>query len=314
MADPVTVNRNFAQPTRGSDVGTWDLPLNGNFGLLDTIVGGVTSISTTGGSNILTPSQLAGGTILVTGALTAVASLNFPSGLQGWWSIYNSTTGAFNLIVSAGSAIEFICVPQGQIIDIQVNGNSVKFRNLGIVGTYVDYAGTAVPPWVAGCTIPPFILCNGGAFSAATYPYLAALIGTNVPDLRGRARYALNGGTNRVTAGGSGIDGNTLFSGGGNEVLQSHAHIVSGNTDVDSPDHAHNFTGGGAVTVGASSVGNGNASPGAAGPAISIGPFTLGANVRHTHAISLTSGTTGAGGSQNMPPAIISGITMIRAA
>ena len=37
MADPLTTNRTLAVPTRGSDVGNWDVPLNNNANALDTL-------------------------------------------------------------------------------------------------------------------------------------------------------------------------------------------------------------------------------------------------------------------------------------
>jgi hypothetical protein len=215
MADPVTVNRGFAIQTTGSNVGGWGTVLNSDLNLLDTITGGVTSISTTGGSITLSAAQLAFGTISVSGALSSGAGLNFPA-VQGWWSIENLTTGNFLLSVQSGASSEIIFIPQGEVIDVQVNTNVTRYRNLGRIGTYWDYAGVSVPGWVTGCTKPPYLLCDGSSFSAATYPYLTAIIGTNItPDLRGRSRAMLNQGTGRITAAGSGIDGNALFAAGG---------------------------------------------------------------------------------------------------
>ena len=309
MVDPTTANRGLAQPTRGSDVGTWDVPVNGNMGLLDTIVGGITSIATTGGATVLSPAQLACGTITVTGALGSAASMNFPGG-QGWWTIQNLTTGGFPLQALAGTGAEIIAIPPGEIIDIQVNGNSVRFRNLARIGTYIDYATTVVPGWISGCTIPPYLLCDGSSFSAGTYPYLNTILGgTTLPDFRGRARFYLNGGTGRLTV----INGNVIGSAGGDQLLQGHVHGVVGNTGDDSPDHTHSINGGNAFTVGSTSVGSGPSSPSAAGPATLIGAVSSGASTRHQHFVNLTSQSTGSGGSQNIPPSAVGGITMIRA-
>ncbi len=53
---------------------------------------------------------------------------------------------------------------------------------------------------------------------------------------------------------------------------------------------------------------------GAFGPVASpISPQTGGASTRHVHPVTLTTSTSGSGVSQNMPPAAIGGITLIRA-
>lgn len=313
MADPVTPNRGLAVPTRGSDVGTWDVPVNGNMAIIDTIVGGIASIATTGGNTTLSPAQYQGGTISVTGALVSNAGLIFPA-VQGWWSIENLTTGASVLFVSAGNGAEIICLPPGEITDIQINGNVARFRNLGRVGSYMDYAGSAVPTWISQCSKPPYLNCDASVFSSATYPALFAILGTTtLPDIRGTTRYTLNQGTGRVTSGGSGVDGNTRFIIGGDQLMQGHVHNVNGGTGNDSPDHVHTLNGGASFTVGSTSIGNGNASPGAAGPPVLISGVSSGASARHSHAFNVNSAQAGSGVFQNMPPVTISGICMIRA-
>lgn len=220
MVDAVTVNRSLVVQATGANVGTWGTVSNGNYNLLDTIVGGLTSISTTGGSTTLNAAQLACGTISVSGALSSNAQLYFPS-VQGWWSIENLTTGSFVLQVCAAgaSATQIIAVPPGEITDIQINGTVAKFRNLGRVGVYEDIADATVPAWITSCTVPPYLNCDGTTFSAATYPYLNTKLGGNtLPDLRGGSRATLNQGTGRITTAGSGVDGNTRFSRGGVET------------------------------------------------------------------------------------------------
>jgi len=106
-------------------------------------------------------------------------------------------------------------------------------------------AGTLAP--FAGGTIPAgWLSCAGQAVSRSTYAALFLAIGTahgagdgattfNVPDLRGRAVFGkddMNGiAANRLTIGGSGINGATLGGVGGGETvtlnttqMPSHAH------------------------------------------------------------------------------------------
>ncbi len=316
MVDPVTVNRSLAQPTRGSDSGTWDVPVNGNMGLLDTITGGITSITAvSGGSTILNAAQLACGTISISGAISTNATIDFPA-IQGWWSIENLTTGSSLVIARAGSFTQAIGIPPGEITDIQVNGNIVKYRNLGRVGSYIDMVSSAVPTWISASNVPPYLICDGSTFSAGTYPYLNAILGgTTLPDLRGRARFYLNGGTNRITSAGSGIDGNTILSAGGAQNIAISTPNLPPYTPAGTPACTGillNTGGGGQTTVNVATQ-----NP-AAGFAPGSGPIP-GAQLIN---LSATLGTFSFAGSaqggtntplNEMPPATISGITLIRA-
>lgn len=311
MADPTTTNRGFAVPTRGSDVGTWDTPLNTNFGALDNNLGGVSTIALTNAPVTLTSAQYQCGTIRLTGALTASVTITFPA-VSGWWLVDNQTTGAFVALLTCGSGRN-IATEQGVATDIFTDGSNVAFRDLGKIGGYWDYSGSTVPLWVQACSVPPFLNCDGSTYSAATYPYLNGILGTTtLPDLRGVTRANLNQGTGRITTAGSNIDGDTRFSIGGAQTstllaanLPSHTH--SGTTGNDSPDHTHSYT-----TFNGPTVGGG----GSFGPVSAvIGLSTGGASTRHQHPFT-TDGGAGLTGTPIaiMPPVTIAGITMIRAA
>lgn len=306
MVDPTTTNRGYAVPVTGTDVDTWGDVVNSNWAKLDKNIGGIIVIPLSGTNIVLTPDQYQYGTLQFSGVLTATMTVTFPQ-VAGWWTINNITTGNFDVILTTGFGAN-IAVPQGQACDIYNDGGSILFRNLGpSVGCYEDYAGSALPTWVTLCTFPPFLLCDGSSFNGTTFPRLAAILGsTTLPDRRGRAFYALDGGTGRITTAGSGIDGATRFATGGTQniilntsQLASHMH---GTTD---PGHDHVYTGP------TSSVSSGlpGGSP----------PFNIAINPDATlHTSLATTGLTvnSAGGDQphnNMPPAIIGGITMIRA-
>lgn len=222
MPDPTTTNRSLFVPTRGSDVGTWDVPVNANENLIDTIVGGIVIIPVTNTNVTLNSTQYANGTIVVTGTLTGSVAIIFPA-VQGWWSILNQTTNSggvsFALYAASVGGANKIGCPPGEHTFFQVNGTTgVNYVNLDRVGSYLDLARSTVPLWISGSTVPPYLNCDGTTFSAVTYPALADVLGgTTLPDLRGRARFYLNGGTNRINTGGSGIDGDTILSTGGDQ-------------------------------------------------------------------------------------------------
>lgn len=314
MVDPTTTNRGYAVPTRGSDVGTWDTPLNGNWNLLDTNIGGITTVSLSNIAVTLNAGQAACGTIVLTGTLTGSVSVTFPS-VQGWWSIDNQLAmGSFVCFLTTGAGAQ-ICAPPGEVFDIQANGSSgMKFRNLGRVGTYIDYATASVPLWISACTVPPYLNCIGGSFSGSTYPGLVQVLGTTtLPDLRGRSRAYLNQGTGRINSG-SGVDGNSIYSAGGLDQvvlvtaqIPAHAHV--GTTGSENADHTHNIALN--LTGGAGSFASGGSGPAAINGLATF--TTAGVNSNHQH--NFTTGFTGGDAAHtNMPPVQISGITMIRAA
>lgn len=215
MPDPTT-QRGLIIPSHGADVDAWDVPLNANSTRIDQLFGAVLAVGTTGGQTDLTVDQCANGVIRVSGTLTSGALLRIP-GLSAYFIVENLTTGNFTLQFSTlAGAGQVIAVDRGATVTIYSDGTNCKFVGLPCVGSYLDICDATVPAWVTACTVPPYLNCNGGTFSAITYPYLAAKLGgTTLPDFRGRAPYFLNQGTSRLTSGGAGIDGNTNFAAGG---------------------------------------------------------------------------------------------------
>lgn len=187
---------------------------------------------------------------------------------------------------------------------------------VGIVGEVRAFAGTEdqIP---AG-----WYECYGQAVSRTTYAAGFAVLGTtwgagdasttfNLPDLRGRALFGKDDmgsvAASRLTAGVSGVSGNTLGASGGDQATQTHNHALSdpGHTHtLTDPGHSHeerimrSFTGGGVASGGVS---------GASNP-VDANMATLSATTGITIA-SNTTGVTianyGAGSSQNIPPAAV---------
>lgn len=322
MADPQTVNTGLFVPNLGADVGAWNIPVNSDFVSIDGFIGGVQTISAAGSASfVLTspsgfvptpsggPTQSQNGVIRFTGAQTANITITLP--LPGHLIIENLTTGAFWLGFRAIGVGQVIAIQQGSCKQVYNDGTNVRFVNLPDVGTYLDIAAASIPSWIAACTIPPYLNCDGSAFSAGTYPYLANFLGgTTLPDARGRARYTLNQGVNRITAGGQSIDGNTLFAGGGTQFI-SQGNFPAVNFNVSGITLSQ---GGSSLFVDASvSSTNGNNAPrGSLG-----GPNAqVTSQVVFTNVSVATQGVAASGGSQLSiaSPGYASGLTLIRAA
>lgn len=302
MVSTFTPNIQLEEPARGDDVGTWDTPVNNNMTLIDLVAGGITTISGAAGSLVLGAAQYQSKMITFNSTLIASIFVTFPTSFKKSYEIQNICTGssAFTITLqTTASAVgaQAICVPPGEIVDIVNDGSNILFKNMGRVGEYMDIAGSSMPNWISGCTKPPYLNCDGSGFSSATYPALAARLGgTTLPDARGRARYALDQGVGRVSSAASGVAGNTLLAGGGDQLMQVHVHP---NTLSD-PGHTHGTN----ATAGNTTTGGGGFPAGLNSGATINNAFT---------GIGINNANAGAGGSQNMPPVLVAGLTLIRA-
>lgn len=302
---PTTSNRGYATDAHGGGVNTWDTPLNDVFNQIDQNFGAVSNVALSNIDVTLSAPQYVCGTIRFSGVLTGNVVITFPA-VSGWWVVENACTGSFYVQMKCGAANR-ICAPPGESIDILTDGTGMRYRNLGHVGSYLDLGATAVPSWIANCTVPPYLLCDGTTFSGGTYPALAAILGgTTLPDGRGRGRIALNGGTGRVTTAGSGVNGDALLASGGAQTvtlaenqMPTHTHTVIDNGH----DHGIKYSVGGS---------GGTVSP----PAVT--GINDGLPVPGSSDTSVTGITLGNAGSSvahnNMQPAYVGGITLIRAA
>ena len=150
-----------------------------------------------------------------------------------------------------------------------------------LVGEIVAYAGASAP---AG-----WLVCDGAAFSAATYPTLAQVIPSlRVPDLRGRVIQGVGGsvaGTLNSTTGAQ-THGHT------GTALPAHDHTgVAGTTG----SHAHSHS----VDVGAFTSGSGGThahstggAPTSAYELVASGGARYGSEGGHTHSTSSTGSHT----------------------
>jgi hypothetical protein len=133
-----SANKALTLPANGEYIGTWDQPLNGDLTILDSALGGKTSLNATSGNATLTSTQYRPLILNVTGAIAGDVTYTIPSGVGGQWVVQNLTSGGYNVIFQ--TAVAF--VGNGSI-----SGNTltVTTSTTGAltVGSYVY--GTGVP-------------------------------------------------------------------------------------------------------------------------------------------------------------------------
>lgn len=305
MVDPTTANTSMSVPIRGSDVGTWDTPVNGNFNILDSMFGSVASIALSSTPVTLATSQAQCSIIRLTGTLLSNVAITMAS-INKFWTIDNqivNSPSSFCVTLVSTSGASIIGCPPGQQ-DVFYDGTTMSYKNMGQIGDYRDYAGTGVPTWVTASTKPPFLNCDGTAFSSATYPVLANLLGTaTLPDRRGTTGYTLNQGTGRLTTALGGLDGNTLGSIKTTQVTLSTSNLPP-------------YTPAGTI-ANTASVKNSNYSVTGGGVTLADTFNLNGFNINSmTTIVSVFTGTPQGGVSNVLPvgSATVYGITMIRAA
>lgn len=317
MTTPTTTNRSLYVPTRGSEVGTWDTPINANFTAIDTLFGGVTSISVSSSNVTLSTSQTQNAIVRLTGTLSANIDVIFPT-VAAIYTVENLTTGAFYVRckMASGNAIG---IPQGVPTQVFTDGTDTKFWAPPMPGTYWDYAGGTVPAWITACTVQPWVSCDGSAISRTTYAYLYSILGTtwgagdgattfNLPDLRNRSRVSVGGG--RLTSAASGVDGATVGSvGGAQTVTLAQANLPNvtlTGTTASAGLHDH------LVDTVFTTAGSGNSLT--AGGTDGIGTVqTSGAGI-HTHSFTTSSinGGVTQTATNNTQPTAVAGITLIK--
>ncbi len=330
MSEPNEPLKGLIVPNTGDLVGSWGTAaLNPNFQAIGGMLGGVvafslsaaTTIALTAPAGSITPgagpTQQQNCLLSLSGAIAGTAIFQFS--LPGFYIVDNQAGTSFPVILApaVGTGTQ-IGAPWGRKCHIFFDGTNVDYANAPDPGTAMDWHGvTSIPNWMAVCTKPYALVKDGSSHSAATFPGLFNVIGTafggsgvsfNVPDERNRMRIPLDtnpgsGLSNRVTAAGSGINGTTMGAAGGDQLAQAHNHSTS------EPGHTHLDNTVNAANVGFS-VNGGNAGPFGIFISSAAGAATTTTTGIGTASITVNTALSGAG--QNMPPAIVSFLALIK--
>lgn len=151
---------------------------------------GVTQITMTSGSIVMSSLQSAKDRIIITGTLTANVNLIFPAWIKSW-VVHNNCTGNFTITCKTASGSGVVVIP-GLVSRIFCDGLNISDEtynpNNDMVGMVAAFATNSAPTgWLAA---------NGSLVSRVTYARLFSRIGTvfgsgdgvntfGLPDLRG---------------------------------------------------------------------------------------------------------------------------------
>ena len=89
-----TTNIGLTEPLNSSYTGTWDVPVNGNFSIIDAVVGGSATIAPGTGATTLSTAQFQTNLLIFNSSLTGNCTINFPSGQAKSFSIYSQVTNS----------------------------------------------------------------------------------------------------------------------------------------------------------------------------------------------------------------------------
>lgn len=151
---------------------------------------GVTQITMTSGSVVMSSLQAAKDRIIITGALTSNLNLIFPAWIKSW-VVHNNCTGNFTITCRTASGSGVVVIP-GLVSRLFCDGVNISDEtynpNNDMVGMVSAFAANSAPSgWLAA---------DGSAVSRVTYARLFSRIGTTfssgdgsttfgLPDLRG---------------------------------------------------------------------------------------------------------------------------------
>ena len=238
----MTTNKALTTPANGSNVGNWDVPVNANFTAIDTAFGGKATISTTGGTTVLTSAQYQPLFLVITGVLTSNAIIQFPSGVGGQWVVLNSTTGSFTVTFSSASGgatytlaqnIRTVIVCDGATYGVTLSSNLAATAAPGGSTTQVQYNNAGSLAASANFTFDGTNITVAGAVASGSLTPTAALAanygGTGQTVLTAN-NVLLGNGTTAVQFVAPGTTGNVLASNGTTWV--STAPSAAGNVSV----------------------------------------------------------------------------------
>jgi len=209
MTSSYTTNKSIEKPANGDYNNTWSTPVNNDWDIIDQAFGGSTALNvvSVSGTVTLTASQYRSPIIIITGLLTANVTYEVPSGVGGFWYVYNNTTGAYTVTFANAAGGSTLTLAQGYTTTCISDGTNI---GRGDTAPGVGGTGTVTSVNVSGGT-------TGLTFSGGPITSSGTLT-------TGGTLIAANGGTGLTSPG---TAGNVLTSNGTTWVSQAITGTVS---------------------------------------------------------------------------------------
>ena len=127
MVSAYTTNKRIEKPANNDDINTWDVPVNADWDIIDTALGGKTSFNVTGqsGTVVLAYADYRPAQFVFAGVMSAAVSYQVPSGIGGTWVVINNTTGAFSLNITNAGAGTSVTLAAGSTIVVS-DGTNIR--------------------------------------------------------------------------------------------------------------------------------------------------------------------------------------------
>jgi hypothetical protein len=216
MASSYTTNKAIEKPGYNDYVNSWNTPINADWDIIDKCFGGSYGVSTTGGSTNLTQTQVQAVYITVSGTLASNATINFPSGVSGFYIIYNGTTGAYTVTAASSGGGNSVGVTQGTRAFVFSDGTNIYYADDTRLTSYVSslsFGSTGLTPSTAttgAITVAGTLGIGNGGTGATTFTQALINLG-GLPLAGGTLTGALNG-TSASFSGTLGVTGAATLS------------------------------------------------------------------------------------------------------
>lgn len=172
MTSTFTPNKNIEKPAFNDYVDGWDVPVNDDFTVIDTALGGKTTLNVTGLTATpitLSIAEYQPPIIILTNTISANLTYVVPASVGGEWIISNQTSGAFTVTFTSGGAGTSVVCTQGQNTTIFSDGTNIarSDSNTSTPGgstTQVQYNSSGAFAGSANLTFDGTNLTSGGSF------------------------------------------------------------------------------------------------------------------------------------------------------
>jgi hypothetical protein len=125
-----TTNKYLEKPAHGSNVDTWDVPLNDDFNIIDTAFGGVTPLNAGAGSLTLSLAQYRPLILSITGTLAGNITYTIPSGIGGQWIVRNAATGgSYTVTIASGGGGSYVIVDRNVSTTVYSDGTNIRYAD-----------------------------------------------------------------------------------------------------------------------------------------------------------------------------------------